>query len=261
VLDAVRDDAKALRSRVGSDDRRKLDEYLDSVRAVERRIAFEAGHREAQVRDDPAARQDLKALGERVDLYHRDPGRVRERKMNHTEHARLMLDLILLAFQTDATRIASLMFGNAVSGKDFSFLDGVVGQHHDLSHHENDRAKLEQYTKISAWHVAQFAYLLDRMAQVREGEGTLLDRSMILFGSALRDGNAHNPHNVPILLAGRGNGTLAPGRHVVYGKDTPLCNLYLSLLDRAGVKLARFADSDGPLPGLDNDQFQSPKGS
>jgi len=256
VLDLVRDDARALRARIGGSDRLKLDEYLDSVRAVERRIAFDAGHRRAQVLDDPAARDDLKALGERVDLYQHDPGRVRQRKMDHTGHARLMLDIILLAFQTDSTRIASFMFGNAVSGKDFSFLEGVNASHHDLSHHENDKAKLEQYTKVTAWHVAQYAYLLGRMAQVREGEGTLLDHSMILFGSALRDGNSHNPHNLPILLAGRAHGTLAPGRHVTYGKDTPLCNLYLSMLHRAGVDVERFADSAGPLAGLDNGDFK-----
>lgn len=256
VLDLVADDARALRSQVGGDDRLKLDEYLDSVRAVERRIAFEAGSRRAEVLDDPEARKDLEALGGRVDLFRCDPGRLRERKMDHTEHARLMLDIILLAFQTDSTRIASFMFGNAVSGKDFSFLEGVNSSHHDISHHENDRAKLEQYTRVTAWHVAQFAYLLGRMAQVREGEDTLLDHSMVLFGSALRDGNAHNPHNLPILLGGRARGTLAPGRHIRYAKDTPLCNLYLSMLDRAGVEVDRFADSTGPLPGLDDPEFR-----
>ncbi len=252
VLDLVLGDAKSLRSQIGGNDRLKLDEYLDSVRSVERRIAFDASHRQALVEDDPAARRDLKLLGDRVDLYRRDPGRLRERKMNHTEHARLMLDIILLAFQTDSTRIATFMFGNAVSCKDFSFLEGVSSCHHDLSHHENDQAKLEQYTKVSAWHVAQYAYLLGRMAEIREQEGTLLDHSMILFGSALRDGNAHNPHNLPILLGGRAHGTLNPGRHITYNKDTPLCNLYMAMLDRAGIKVDRFADSTGPLPGLDH---------
>jgi hypothetical protein len=258
VLDLVSDDARSLRAQIGRDDRLKLDEYLDSVRAVEKRIAFEASDRRAQLRDDPDARRAIDALGGRVDAYHADPGRHREQKADHTEHARLMLDLIVLAFQTDSTRISSFMFGNAVSGKNFSFLDGVSGGHHEISHHENDPKKLAQYEKISAWHVEQFTYMLDRMRSIREGDKTLLDNSMVLFGSALRDGNSHNPHNLPILLGGRGGGTLATGRHLSYGKDTPLCNLYVSMLDRAGVAVPRFADSTGPLAGLDHPEFKSP---
>jgi hypothetical protein len=255
VLDLVMDDARSLRSKVGLDDRRKLDEYLDSVRAVEARIDHEASGRRAQVLDDPEARKDIEALGGRVDAYRSDPGRFRERKMDHTEHARLMLDLIVLAFQTDSTRVSTFMFGNAVSGKNFSFLEGVKGSHHEISHHDNDKDKLEQYTLISRWHVAQYAYMLDRMRSIREGEGTLLDNSMILFGSALRDGNGHNPHNLPIVLGGKGGGTLATGRHLTYGKDTPLCNLYVAMLDRMGAPSPSVADSTGPLPGLDDPDF------
>lgn len=256
ILDLVRDDARALRGRIGKDDRLKLDEYLDSVRAVETRIAFESSDRVAHYRDDPEARREIERLGGRVDAYKSDPGRHRERKADHTEHARLMLDLIVLAFQTDSTRVASFMFGNAVSGKNFSFLDGVKGGHHEISHHERDPKKLAQYDKITAWHTAQYAYMLEKMRSIKEGERTLLDNSMVLFGSALRDGNSHNPHNLPVLLAGRGDGGLAGGRHLMYGKDTPLCNLYVSMLDRAGIHLDRFADSTGPLPGLDNPNYR-----
>lgn len=257
VLDVVSGDAQSLRSRIGRDDRLKLDEYLESVRAVEKRISFEASDRRSQLRDDAEARKEIAKLGGRMDLYQSDPGRHREQKANHTEHARLMLDLIVLAFQTDSTRISSFMFGNAVSGKNFSFLDGVSGGHHEISHHENNPKKLEQYEKISAWHVEQFAYMLDRMRAIREGEKTLLDNSMVLFGSALRDGNSHNPHNLPILLGGRGGGSVASGRHLSYGKDTPLCNLYVSMLDSAGVPVPRFADSTGPLAGLNDPGFKS----
>ena len=258
VLDLVQDDARSLRSRVGKDDRLKLDEYLSSVRAVETRIAFESSDRVARYRDDPEARKEIERLGGRVDAYKADPGRHRERKADHTEHARLMLDLIVLAFQTDSTRAASFMFGNAVSGKNFSFLDGVKGGHHETSHHSRDPKKLEQYDKITAWHVAQFTYMLEKMRAIKEGEKTLLDNSMVMFGSALRDGNSHNPHNLPILLGGRGGGSLATGRHLAYAKDTPLCNLYVSMLDRVGVKVDRFADSTGPLPGLDNPNYTPP---
>lgn len=257
VLDLVRDDAKALRAGVGKDDRLKLDEYLDSVRAIETRIAFEATDRRAGYRDDPEARKAIDALGGRVDVYKHDPGRFRERAADQTEHARLMLDLMVVAFQTDSTRFSSFMFGNAVSNKNFAFLDGC-GTHHETSHHENDAKKLAQYEKISAWHVAQYAYMLDRMKSIREGEGTLLDNAMVLFGSALRDGNRHDPHNLPILLGGRGGKTLATGRHLDHGKDTPLCNLYVSMLERLGVPGLRFADSTGPLPGLDDPHFRGP---
>jgi hypothetical protein len=255
ILDFVDEDARALRNRVGQGDRRKLDEYLDSVRAVEKRIAFEAEDRRARYRDDPQARADVEALGGRVDTYKHDPGRHRERSMNHTEHVRLMLDILLLALQTDATRIATFMFGNSVSNKNFSFVEGVSGGHHELSHHENDAEKLAQYQRITTWHIEQCAYVLDRMKEIREGEHSLLDNSMVLFGSALRDGNSHNPHNLPTVLAGRASGTLAPGRHLAYGKDTPLCNLYVSMLERIGASVERFADSTGPLPGLDNPDY------
>lgn len=252
ILDLVREDAKSLRNRVGQDDRRRLDEYLDSVRAVETRIGFEASDRKARLRDDPYARKDIASLGGRVDAYHQDPGRLRERSMDHTEHVRLMLDLMVLAFQTDSTRIATFMFGNGVSPKNFSFLDGVKGGHHQLSHHERNPEKLRQYQRINQWHVEQYTYMLERMKSIREGEGTLLDHSMIMFGSSLRDGNSHNPHDLPIVLAGRGGGSIATGRHLAYGKDTPLCNLYVSMLDRVGTPVERFADSTGPLEGLDN---------
>lgn len=255
VLDLVADDTKALRDQVGQHDRRKLDEYLDSVRAVEKRIAYEASDRRARYRDDPQARKDIETLGGRVDTYKHDPGRFRERSMDHTDHVRLMLDILLLSLQTDSTRIATFMFGNSVSNKNFSFVEGVKGGHHELSHHENDPEKMAQYQRITIWHLEQCAYLLDRMKQIREGEGTLLDHSLVLCGSALRDGNRHDPHDLPTVLAGRAGGTLSPGRHIAYAKDTPLCNLYVSMLDRVGAPVDRFADSTGLLPGLDNPEY------
>ena len=250
ILDLVSEDARALRGRVGRDDRSKLDDYLESVRSVERRIAFEAADRGARYRDDPAARKAIEALGGRVDLHKGDPGRLHERTFDHTEHARIMLELMILAFQTDATRVASFMFGNSVSNKNFSFLDGVRGGHHELSHHSNEPEKLAQYQRIAEWHVEQFAYALGRMRSIREGEGTLLDNAMVLFGSALRDGNAHDPHDIPTLLGGRGGGSLAPGRHLTYARDTPLSSLHLAMLHGLGIPLGSFGDAHSPLPGL-----------
>jgi len=131
----------------------------------------------------------------------------------------------------------------------------VKGSHHEFSHHENNAEKLRQYQRINEWHIEQFVYMMDRMKQIKEGESNLLDNSMLLFGSALRDGNSHNPHDLPMLLAGRAGGTLSPGRHLSYEKDTPLCNLYVSMLERMGTPVERFADSSGILPGLDNPDY------
>lgn len=248
VLDAVMEDAKQLRATVGHADRRKLDEYFDSVRSVEKRIAFDAAGRKGQVLGDPRVRREIESLGGRIRDYYSVPEG--QRGIDHTEQVRLMLDILVLAFWTDSTRVATFMFGNEVSGKNFSFLDGVSGGHHEISHHENDPAKLEQYKRINLWHMRQYAYLLQRMKGIREGSGTLLDNAMVMLGSGMKDGNAHRPENLPILLAGRGGGTITPGRHLVFEKKTPLCNLYRSLLVRMGTPVSAFGDSTGELPGL-----------
>jgi hypothetical protein len=176
-----------------------------------------------------------------------DPGG--RMRLDHTEHSRLMMDLMTLAFWSDSTRSSTFMFGWAVSGKNFSFLPGVKESHHEASHHGNNVDKLDQYQKINTWHVDQFAYMLDRMKSIKEGDGTLLDHSMLLFGSSLRDGNSHNPHNLPLVLAGRGGG-FKTGQHLMHKENTPLCNLYLSMLHAAGANVDHFGDSTGPLAGL-----------
>jgi hypothetical protein len=142
------------------------------------------------------------------------------------------------------------MLGRSVSGKNFSFLEGVSGGFHELSHHEGKAEKLEQYARINTWHTQQFAYFLERMGSIQEGERSLLDNSMILFGSSLRDGNSHQPDNLPLLLAGRGGGAIKPGRHIAYPAKTPLCNLYVSMLQKLGTPVDTFADSTGSLPDL-----------
>jgi len=256
VLDAVMEDANSLRAKVGSADRLKLDEYFESVRSVEKRIAFDSRRRAAEYRDDPLARREIEKLGGRIKDYYQDPARLSERKIDHTEQVRLMLDIIALAFWTDSTRVATFMFGNEVSGKNFSFLEGVSGGHHQISHHENDKAKLEEYQKINIWHVQQYAYLLEKLKSIKEGDGTLLDNSMVMFGSGMKDGNAHSPQNLPIVLAGRGGGSIATGRHLVYEKKTPLCNLYRSMLTRMGTPVNRFGDSTGELPGFADAAFK-----
>lgn len=250
VLDLVLADAKALRGRVGQDDQRRLDEYLESIRSVEQRIEADIARVASGENLDPAARDAISQLDQRITTamaQQKDPGS--RLRLDHTEHSRLMMELMTLAFWSDSTRVSTFMFGWAVSGKSFTFLDGVKHSHHESSHHENKQEKLEQYQKINTWHVEQFAHLLDRMKSIKEGEGTLLDNTLLLFGSSMRDGNAHSPKNLPLVLAGHGGG-LQGGRHLVSDPDTPMCNLFLSMLQLGGVKADRFGDSTGALKGL-----------
>ena len=235
LLDFVLDDSRRLRKKVGRDDVTKIDEYLESVRAVERRIEWAS-------KPDPRAWRPTTP----GDVTPPQPGIPNDFR----DHVRTMLDLMVLAWQTDATRVASFMFARDVSTRNFAFLDGVSGSHHELSHHENDAKKIEQYRRVARWHAEQFAYLVDRMRQVPEGEGTLLDNVMVMCGSSFSDGNKHDPHNLPVLLAGRGGGTVTPGRHLAAGAedgDAPLCNLYAAMLDRMGVPGGSFGDSTGVL--------------
>jgi hypothetical protein len=255
VLDLVMEDAKNLKSKVGQADKMKLDEYFESVRSVEKRITFDAARRAGEYQGDPLARKEIEKLGGRIRDYYKDPARLSERSIDHTEQVRLMLDIMVLAFWTDSTRVATFMFANEVSGKNFSFLEGVSGSHHELSHHENNAAKLEQYKRINTWHIAQYAYMLKKMKAIKEGEGTLLDNSMVMIGSGMKDGNAHSPQNLPIVLAGKGGGTIASGRHLLYEKKTPLCNLYRSMLTRMGVSTNGFGDSASELEGIGDPLF------
>lgn len=235
LLDRVQQDARQLRRKLGSADRARLDEYLTSIRSLERRV--ERSSKPGRNPWKPRARLQV------ADAPTDAPS-------GHAEHVRLMLDMIAVAFQSDTTRIATFMFGNAVSNVSFRFLAGVTSGHHDVSHHGNQDEKLAEYKIINRWHVEQYAYLLARLANMAEGEGTVLDNSMILFASALSDGQKHDPHKLPILLGGRGGGKVDSGQHLVYGEDHPLANLYVSMLDAFGSPVERFADSTGPLAGL-----------
>jgi hypothetical protein len=257
ILDAVLGDAAALKRRIAASDRLKLDEYLEAVRSVERRIAYDAAGRKARILDEAALRDEVGKLGKRIDDWYAVPGD--KKGIDHTEQVRLMMDLIALAFWSDSTRVATFMFANEVSGRNFSFLQGVSGGHHEISHHENHADKLEQYKRINRWHMAQYGYLLERLRSIREGDGTLLDHSMVMCGSGMRDGNAHSPYNLPLVLAGKAGGTLATGRHLAYDPKTPLCGLYVGLLRRMGVPITRFGDATDELPGLSDPRFAGTK--
>jgi hypothetical protein len=233
LLDFVLEDAGQVRKVLGRDDQFKLDEYLDSVRAVEKQIEFSA--RPAGKRPEPELTPEF--------IASQRPGLPQDFR----EHINMMLDLMVLAFQTDSTRVCSMMFANDVSGRNFSFLDGVQSSHHELSHHENQEQKIAQYQLINRWHVEQFSRFLQRLDGIAEGPGTLLDHSLILFGSSISDGNRHDPDNLPILLGGRGGGSVTSGLHLAAEGSVPLCNLYLSLLRRNGLDLESFGDSTSEL--------------
>src|SRR5262245_25816742 len=235
LLDRVLGDAKQLREQLGTADRQRLDEYLEGVRSLEERLdrSVAGFNSDWQPRADVAVNK----------LPEQDP-------TTHEDNVRWMLDMLALALQSDTTRVATFMFGNAVSGRNCSFLEGVRGGHHDISHHENDAEKLRMYQRINQWHIEQYAYLLGKLRGMKESESTVLDNSMILFGAGLRDGNSHSPHNLPLVIGGRGGGRLASGQHLVYDRDSTLANLYVSMLDAFGTPVERFADSTGPLPGV-----------
>jgi hypothetical protein len=229
VLDFVAEDARQLRGKLGQVDRQKVDEYLTSVRELEGRLT----------RTEKAVDFDLKGVP-------RPQGTPRDNR----EHIRLMFDVLALAFQSDSTRIATFAYANEASGKSYKFI-GVPEGHHDLSHHGKDPEKQAKIKKINIYHVEQFAYFLSKLRSIREGEGTVLDHSMIVYGSGIGDGDRHNHDDLPILVVGKGGGTIRPGRHVVYPRNTPLNNLYLSILERAGAAAPSLGDSTGPLPMLD----------
>ena len=231
VLDAVSEDAWLIKGKISSADRVKLDEYMESVRAVEKRLENTL---KPQKRWINAGRFDLPRPG---------PGIPKD----HREHMRQMLDILALAFWTDSTRISTFMIGDAQSGMRFPWLDGVTNYWHGISHHENDPNTLVQYAKIIDWNIAQFAGFCHRLDALKEGEGSVLDNSQLLFGCSIRDGNKHDIDDLPLLLAGGGAGTIRSGRRIISPKKTPMCNLHRALMERMGVKKDTFGDSTGVL--------------
>jgi hypothetical protein len=234
VLDLVADEAKSVQRQGSAADRARLDEYFESVRSVERRL-------------EAALRPQKRWINQgKFPLERPAPGLPE----THAEHVRLMLDILILSFWTDSTRIATFMFGDAQSSQDYSFLSGVKGNWHSISHHRNIETQRDQYEKIINWNVEQLAYFLNKVRSLDEGGTSLLDNSMILFGASLKDGNRHDPENLPLILAGRGKGALRPGRRLRAAPKTPLCNLHLAMLHRMGIMEKSFGDSTGPLEDL-----------
>jgi hypothetical protein len=239
VLDYVEGDANALRRKVGITDQRKLDEYLTSVRDVEKQIEREIKELAKERRVDPAATRAVGQLGGMLVAF---DGK------DHTKRLRLMLDIVTLGFWTDSTRVATFMFGHERNDLNYSFIDGVKVSHHESSHHTESAEKLDQYRRINLWHAEQVGYVLGRLKGIKETNGgTLLDNSMVFWGGTLNDGNGHGRENLPILLAGRGGGVIKPGRHIVMPDKTPLANLYVALHQCLGIQSTAFADSTKAL--------------
>ena len=225
VLDSVRDELATLQSAIGPGDRAKLAEYLQSVRDVERRI---------QAAESRGA-SELPVIGRPAGV----PG-------SYQDHVRLMCDLQVLAYQTDVTRVVTFMLGREFSGVTYPQI-GVPDAHHPITHHQQEAEKIAKVVKINHYHVTQFAYLLERMRSTPDGDGSLLDHSMLMYGAGIGECNAHDPRHIPLLLAGGASGHLKGGRHIRYPKETPLANLHLTLLDKLGVRLDRIGDSTGRL--------------
>jgi Protein of unknown function (DUF1552) len=229
VLDAVMGDARSLNNRLGGADRQKMDQYLSCVRELELRVARADTLPPVQVPEGAVKPQQVPA-----DL---------------AEHFRLMCDLMALAFQADVTRVITCMFGREGSEQKYRMV-GINEGHHELTHHRNNAEKIAKVRTINIYHIQQFAYFLGKLKSIREGDGTLLDNCMVAYGSGNSDGNRHTHENLPVLLAGKGGGSLKTGRHIRYPSETPVNNLWLAMLGRMGAPTEGLGDSTGVLQGL-----------
>jgi uncharacterized protein DUF1552 len=229
VLDLALEDMARLRRRLGVRDRSTVDEYLTSVRDVEQRI--QRAERQTQNSAMPAIEQPV-GIPDAFD-----------------DHAKLMLDLNLLAYQADVTRVVAFQISRELSGRPYPWI-GVPDGHHTVSHHQLDPEKIAKATKINAYHVSLFAYLVERMKNTPDGDGSLLDHAILMYGAGMGDSDHHTPVNLPTVLAGGGCGQLAGGRHLEYPADTPMTNLGLTILAKVGVEKQQIADSTGKLTDL-----------
>ena len=228
ILDAVGPELTRLQRILGPGDRTKVSEYLDSVRDVERRIQTAEGQsaRELPLVDEPAGIPD-----------------------DYATHAKLQMDLLALAYQTDLTRVSTFMLAKEVSGRAYPEI-GVSDSHHPLSHHQDEAAKLERLHKVNEYHFQQFAYLVAKLAATPEGDGTMLDHTLFLYGTGISDSNTHFHDDLPIAVVGGQKAGITGGRYVRHAKGTPIANLYLAILDTLGVHLESFGDSTGRVDTL-----------
>jgi hypothetical protein len=227
ILDLVGERTTKLAAELGPSDRRKLDEYLSSIREIEMRIE--------------KSEKDLTGITPNIDKPTGIP-------VLYADYVKLMFDLQLIAFQTDMTRVVTMMMGREGSMRTYPEI-GVPDPHHPLTHHRGNAEWIEKVTQVNTLHMELFAGFVEKMKTTPDGDGTLLDHSVIVYGSGLSDGNRHTHEDLPILIVGRG-GDFRPGTHVVYPKNTPMNNLFITLLDRVGVQQEQLGDSTGQIEQL-----------
>lgn len=226
ILDFIMEDAKALNKKLGHTDRMKLDEYMTGVREIERRLLF----LEKQTKDfSSSSLANIQGI-----------------PSDYQDHIRIMGDLMVLAFQTDTTRVSTFMFANEGSNRSYKMI-GVSDGHHEMSHHQRTQEKLEALKKINNFHVTQLAYILNKMDSIKEGDKTLLDNSMVVYGAGICDGDRHNHDDLPVLLAGLGGGKIKSGQHLKFTSNTPMTNLFLSMADKINIPVEQIGDSTGKL--------------
>jgi hypothetical protein len=229
ILDYVRGDLARMKPGLGARDNSKLDEYFESIRDIERRIQ--------------KAEEQIATV--KVPVVERPAGI----PDTFEAHARLMSDLLVIAWQTDMTRVITFMMAREASNRSYREI-GVPDGHHSVTHHQNDPEKIAKTQKIDELHVRSFAYLLKRLGETKDGDGTLLDHSMLLYGSSIRDGNVHDHHDLPLVLAGGKSAGIKGGRHIRYKPETPMNNLLLTLLDKLGIPSGTLGDSTGRVDRL-----------
>ncbi|MBL8212146.1 MAG: DUF1552 domain-containing protein [Bryobacterales bacterium] len=229
ILDFVTDDTKKLQSNLGPTDRRKLDEYLSSIREIERQIE--------------KAEKDNAQIDPKMDKPYGVPA-------DFAEHFKLMSDMITVAFQADLTRVLTFLVTREGTSRAYREI-GISDGHHPLTHHMNKQDLIEKVTQINTYHVTQFAGWIEKLKSIKEGDRSLLDNCMLVYGAGLSDGNRHTHEDLPTLIAGNGGGFIKSGRRVTYRRETPMSNLFLTMMDRMGVEVDHFGDASGRLRGLD----------
>jgi hypothetical protein len=229
ILDYITDDTKKLQSNLGPTDRRKLDEYLSSIREIERQIE--------------KAEKDNAQIDPGMDKPYGVPP-------DFAEHFKLMTDMITVAFRADMTRVVTFLVTREGTSRAYREI-GIADGHHPLTHHRNDPAMMEKVAQINTYHMKQFAGWVEKLKSIKEGDSTLLGNSMIVYGAGLADGNRHSHEDLPTLIVGQGGGFVKTGRRVVYRKETPMSNMFITMMDRMGVQVEHFGDSTGRLAGID----------
>jgi hypothetical protein len=229
ILDFMMEDVSRMKTGLGSRDKNKLSEYLDAIRDIERRI---------QLAEAQNASFKLPLLDKPVGIPD-----------DFSEHAKLMIDLQVIAFQADLTRVGTFMIAREGSNRSYKQIE-VPDGHHSVTHHQNDPDKIDKTIKINEFHVKTFAYFVEKMKNTPDGDGSLLDHSMLLYGSSISDGNKHTHDDLPLVLVGGANGQIKGGRHLAYPNETPMNNLLIAMLDKAGVKTDKFGDATGEIDRL-----------